>query len=208
MSGSIRFLVKKKGVDRMKENSQPKLGFIGLGIMGHAMATNLQTSGFTLTVWNRSQQKAKSLVDQGAELVNSPAEVARQARIILLCVSDAAAENEIIFGLGGITKTATKRTLIVNLSTTSPKSSRQLVCKLGEFGINMLASPVSGSREGAEQGTLSVMAGGNKFDLKRALPALKAISSKVVHVGDSCGNGQAAKLVNQLLAVGHTWVIC
>lgn len=184
-----------------------RVGFIGLGIMGAGMAANILAAGFGLTVWNRSASRAEGLIGQGAKKGLSPADVAALSDIVFLCVTDEHSVNEVLFGRSGIVEGAVQGTLIVDASTIPPKTSAAHAAQLTRHNISMLDAPVSGSKEGAEQGTLSVMAGGREADFKRAFPVLKAIGSTIVHVGNRCGDGQTVKLVNQLLASGNTLVM-
>jgi len=114
----------------------------------------------------------------------------------------------VLFGPEGVAEGAEANTLIVDTSTIPPLASTAHARRLTQKQLRMLDAPVSGSREGAEKGILSVMVGGSDEDLFRALPVLKTIGSSIVHVGKRCGDGQTVKLVNQLLASGHTLVMC
>ena len=183
------------------------VGFIGLGIMGQGMAANLLAHGFALNVWNRTPAKMEALVDKGARKVESPADLAGASEMVLVCVTDGAAVHEVLFGVRGVVEGARPGTLIIDLSTIDPRASRRHADALHAKGLSMLDAPVSGSKEGADQGTLSIMVGGKKADFEKALPVFEAMGSNIVHVGDRCGDGQTVKLVNQLLAAGHTLVM-
>lgn len=185
-----------------------KIGFIGLGIMGQGMATNILAHGFSLNVWNRTRPKMENLVQQGAESADNPADLAAKSEAVLFCVTDEAAVEQVLFGPDGVTAGARPETLIIDMSTISPQASRRHAAALAEKGFSMLDAPVSGSREGATQGTLSIMVGGAEVDFSRALPIFKTMGQNIVHVGPRCGDGQTVKLVNQLLAAGHTLVMC
>lgn len=185
-----------------------RVGFIGLGIMGAGMAANILAAGYELTVWNRTAVKADGLVGKGAHKGDSPADVAASADIVFICVSDESSVFDVLFGDSGVAVGADAHTLIIDTSTIPPRASAAHAQKLTEKRLSMLDAPVSGSQEGAEQGTLSVMVGGSTADFTHALPILKAIGSSIVHVGSRCGDGQTVKLVNQLLASGNTLVMC
>lgn len=185
-----------------------KIGFIGLGIMGSGMAANVLAKGFDLTVWNRTSSKTQDLVGKGARGARSPAEVAAASSIVLICVTDENAVYEVLFGSQGVVEGARPETLIVDMSTIAPQASSDHAATLAARGLSMLDAPVSGSKEGADQGTLSIMAGGDESDFERALAVLEAMGSTIVHVGKRCGDGQTVKLVNQLLASGNTLVMC
>jgi 3-hydroxyisobutyrate dehydrogenase len=183
------------------------VGFIGLGIMGKGMAANLLAKGFVLNVWNRTPSKMDALVLEGARGAESPADLAGASEMVLICVTDEAAVHEVLFGSGGVVEGARPGALIIDLSTIDPRASRRHADALNAKGLSMLDAPVSGSKEGADQGTLSIMVGGQKKEFEKALPVFESMGSNVVHVGERCGDGQTVKLVNQLLAAGHTLVM-
>lgn len=185
-----------------------KVGFIGLGIMGQGMAANILAADYELTVWNRSAPKAEGLIRNGARRGHSPADVAVSSDILFICVTDENSVSDVLFGRSGVVEGAREHTLIVDVSTIPPQASVAHAEQLAGMNFSMLDAPVSGSKEGADQGTLSVMAGGDVADFNRALPILNTIGSSVVHVGSKCGDGQTVKLVNQLLASGNTLVMC
>ena len=189
---------------------QVQVGFLGTGVMGAPMAACLLRSGFSVSVWNRTADKCQPLQAQGAKVMSSPVAVAAAAEILILCLSDTAAIDEVLFGAEGVVTAPADQLrdlLIIDMSTVSPAASRECSDKLAGHGIAMLDAPVSGSREGACQGTLSIMVGGSgeKFDQVR--PLLAAMGTTLVHVGERCGDGQTVKLVNQLLASGHTLIM-
>lgn len=177
-----------------------KAGFIGLGIMGRGMAHNLLKAGFPLTVWNRTAGKADSLVAAGAKLAGSPAEVAAQSDITVICVSDTPDVEAVILGKGGVMEGAKPGSVVVDCSTISPIATRKLNAALAEKGVSMLDAPISGGSEGAANGTLSIMVGGEAAVFERAMPLFKAMGKTITHVGKS-GAGQTVKLVNQILVV-------
>ncbi len=185
-----------------------KVGLIGLGIMGSGMADNLLAKGFELSVWSRTISKTDKIVTRGAHRAESPARLAATSDIILICVTDAGAVSDVLFGTEGVVESAAPGTLIIDTSTIEPQASSFHAEKLLKKKLAMLDAPVSGSKEGADQGTLSIMVGGNEKELERARPVLQAIGTSVIHVGDRCGDGQTVKLVNQLLASGNTMVMC
>ncbi len=191
-------------------NAQVKVGFLGIGVMGEPMAACLLRRGFSVSVWNRTADKCQSLQEQGAQRMSSPAEVAAVADIIILCLSDAAAIDEVLFGADGVVYSPARQPselLVIDMSTVSPAASRECSEKLAGYGISMLDAPVSGSREGACQGTLSIMVGGPSEYFDQVRPLLAAMGTTLVHVGERCGDGQTVKLVNQLLASGHTLIM-
>lgn len=184
-----------------------KIGFIGLGIMGRGMTHNLLKAGFPVTVWNRTISKMEPLVTVGAQAGRDPADVATRSDIVITCVSDTPDVEAVILGENGIIKGIKAGGLVIDCSTISPMLTRQLAAKLAEVGAAMLDAPVSGGSEGAAQGTLSIMVGGEAKDFERALPVFQAIGKKITHVG-SVGAGQTVKLVNQILVVGNALAMC
>jgi len=180
----------------MKES----LGFIGLGIMGGAMAANLLKAGFDLTVWNRTPSRITPLAQAGAAVGDSPADVAGRSSIVITCVGDTPDVEEVIFGPQGVARGARPGALVVDCSTISPEATRGIAARLNERGIHLLDAPVSGGSEGAARGTLSIMVGGEAAQLERAMPVLQAMGKTITHVGPQ-GAGQMVKLVNQVLVV-------
>lgn len=180
-----------------------KVGFIGLGIMGQGMARNLLKAGFPLTVWNRTAAKMEPLVAAGAQAGQHPADVAARSDIVVICVSDTPDVEAVILGEQGVLAGAGAGSLVIDCSTISPIATRRLAQTLAGRNVAMLDAPVSGGSEGAAQGTLSIMVGGEAKDFERAMPVFEAMGKKITHVGPS-GAGQTVKLVNQILVVGHT----
>jgi len=177
-----------------------RVGFIGLGIMGHAMAQNLLKAGFDLCVWNRTPGRADDLIRAGARGASSPADLASRCQIIFVCVSDTPDVKAVILGETGIIQGAEAGSLVIDMSTISPLATREIADLLREKGIYMLDAPVSGGSEGALQGTLSIMVGGEPEQMERAMPYLLAMGKSITHVGGH-GAGQMVKLVNQILVV-------
>ncbi|MDX1524198.1 MAG: NAD(P)-dependent oxidoreductase [Anaerolineae bacterium] len=183
------------------------VGFVGLGIMGQGMALNLRKAGFPLTVWNRTASKAEPVVDAGATLGSSPAEVAEKSDIIVVCVSDTPDVEAVVLGDDGIIEGARPGSLMIDCSTISPIATKAIAAKLAEKKIAMLDAPISGGSEGAVRGTLAIMVGGAAQDFERALPVFEAMGKTITHVGET-GAGQTVKLVNQVLVVGNALAMC
>jgi 3-hydroxyisobutyrate dehydrogenase len=180
----------------MKES----VGFIGLGIMGGAMAANLLKAGFDLTVWNRTPGRITPLAEAGAAVADGPADVAARSDIIVTCVSDTPDAEAVILGPGGVIEGARPGALVIDCSTISPEATKTIAARLKERGVHLLDAPVSGGSEGAAKGTLSIMLGGDAAQVSRAMPVLQAMGKTITHVGGQ-GAGQMAKLVNQVLVV-------
>lgn len=179
-----------------------RVGFIGLGIMGRGMANNLLKAGFSVRVWNRTASRMDPFVEAGAEAGSSPADVAAHSDIIVTCVSDTPDVEAVILGENGVIHGVSAGDLVIDCSTISPKVTREIAAKLNEKGAHMLDAPISGGSEGAAQGTLSIMIGGEAAQVERAMPVLQAMGKTITHVGDQ-GAGQMVKLVNQILVVGN-----
>jgi len=177
-----------------------KIGFIGLGIMGGGMAHNLLKAGFDVTVWNRTAVRMEPLIAAGAKAGSSPADVAAQSDVILVCVSDTPDVEAVILGADGVIAGAKAGSLVVDHSTISPTATKAIAATLAAKGVQMLDAPISGGSEGAAKGTLSIMVGGDAAQFARALPVFQAMGKTITHVGGT-GAGQTVKLVNQILVV-------
>ena len=178
-----------------------RIGFVGLGIMGQGMAHNLLKAGFPLRVWNRTAARMDSLIEAGAEAGSSPADVAANSDITIVCVSDTPDVERVVLGEDGILQGANAGSLVIDCSTISPQATREIAARLAEQKVHMLDAPISGGSEGAANGTLSIMVGGPSAQFDRALPAFEAMGKTITHVGDT-GAGQTVKLVNQVLGGG------
>lgn len=175
-----------------------RLGFIGLGIMGRGMAANLIAAGHRVTVWNRTRSRAEGL---DAATVEHPQDVGPESDVVFICVSDTPDVDEVVFGDFGVIHGMTEGDILVDHSTISPVETRRFAAQAAELGIEWIDAPVSGGSEGAEKGTLAVMAGGPSQALDVVRPYMDAYSKSIVHVGDEAGAGQMVKAVNQILVV-------
>jgi 2-hydroxy-3-oxopropionate reductase len=175
-----------------------KVGFVGLGIMGAAMAGNLLEAGHELVVHNRTRTKAEQLMSYGARVADSPREVAEVSDIIITMLPGPPEVEEVVAGQGGLLEGAREGALIVDMSTSSPLLARQLVHSAREWGVRMLDGPVSGGDVGARDGTLSIMVGGEDEDFERARTLFEVMGETVVHVGGT-GAGQVVKACNQIV---------
>ena len=176
------------------------IGFVGLGIMGHGMAENLVDAGIETAVWNRTAGRADDLVAAGAVLLPSPADVAAQCDVVMVCVSDTPDVDAVVFGDQGIATALRPGGLIVDHSTISPEATKRFAEKVSQLGGHWLDAPVSGGSEGAVNGTLSIMIGGDADQVARAMPYLEVVGATITHVGPT-GAGQLVKAVNQILVV-------
>ncbi len=180
-------------------------GVIGLGAMGAPMARHLAAAGLLHMVWNRTAGKAQTLADATATVVaDSPAQMASVCNVILTCVS---ADEDLIDVVGQLLPEVSAATVVIDTSTVSPATARQLSDRLLEAGAGFVDAPVSGGVEGAQNGTLSVMAGGDSANISRIMPVLEAISASITHMGP-VGSGQATKAVNQVMIAGIAEAVC
>ena len=175
-----------------------KLGYIGIGLMGKPMVLRLLAAGHEVTVWNRSRDKLGPVLEKGAKSAGSPAEVARAADIVMMCVTDQKAAEEVLFSSQGISESEKQGLLIVDFSSIAPASARDFSKRLSARGIGMIDAPVSGGVPGAEKGTLVVMAGGRADHIERARPVVMHLAQRFTHMGNS-GAGQITKLCNQII---------
>ncbi len=175
------------------------LAFIGIGLMGAPMARRLLDAGHQVAVWNRSRDKLAPLVARGARPATSPAEAARGAEAVMICVTDTAAVEEVVFGAGGIAEGIGAGKILIDFSSIRPDATRRFAARLkAERMAGWIDAPVSGGVPGAEQGTLAIMAGGDAADIERARPIVEPLCARFTHMGPS-GAGQTTKLCNQII---------
>ena len=178
------------------------IGFIGLGVMGRPMAKNLIKAGHPLVVYNRSRGAVDEVVAAGAKAAASPAEVARQATIIITMVPDTPDVELVIAGPDGVLSTVQRGAIVIDMSSISPVATQRLANTVAGKGATMLDAPVSGGEIGAINASLSIMVGGDQSAFERARPVLEAMGNKerIVLIGPS-GAGQVCKICNQI-AIG------
>jgi 2-hydroxy-3-oxopropionate reductase len=183
------------------------VGFIGLGLMGRPMALNLIKAGYTLVVHSRSRGPVESLALAGAQVAGSPADVAREATVVITMVPAAPDVELVLAGPNGVFEGVRPGTVLIDMSTISPVVARRLAAEAATRGATLLDAPVSGGDIGAIQGTLSIMVGGEAAALERVRPILNAMGNpeRVIHVGES-GAGQICKVCNQM-AIGGTLAV-
>jgi 3-hydroxyisobutyrate dehydrogenase len=176
-----------------------KLGYLGLGMMGFPMSRRLLNAGYDVAIWNRSAGKAKALIEAGATLATNPREAAVSASIIFMCVTDAAAVEDVVFGADGFATVPGAGKLVVDFSSIHPDKARAIAARLkAANGMSWVDAPVSGGTKGAEEGTLAVMAGGDAADIERIRPYVLAMARRLTHMGPT-GAGQMTKLCNQVI---------
>ena len=177
------------------------LGFVGLGALGLPMAINLQRAGLRLRLHTRSR-KAETHPDlEGAEQCASPAEAAEGVDVLLVCVSDDAAVEAVLFGAGGASGGLRPGSVVLDCSTISPAQAIHCAERLSHQGVAYLDAPVTGGTEGAKAGSLTVLVGGDAAAVQQVQPVLEVIGGTVHHFG-AVGRGQQVKAVNQVLVAG------
>jgi len=187
------------GVRAAEVRNAEKLGYLGLGMMGFPIARRLLNAGYDVTVWNRSSGKAAALVEAGAKAAAHPRDVAATANIIFVCLTDAAAVEQVVFGANGVATASGQGKLVVDFSSIHPEAARAIAARLkAANGMGWIDAPVSGGTMGAEEGTLAVMAGGDAADIERARPYVLAMARRLTHMGPT-GAGQTTKLCNQVI---------
>jgi 2-hydroxy-3-oxopropionate reductase len=189
-----------------------RVGFIGLGIMGQPMARNLLRAGHKLTVMTRTPGKAALFAADNKALgsiyvAETAAEVARECEVIITMVTDTPDVVAVAYGEDGIFSQAKPGTIVIDMSTISPSVTRDLAAKAMQLGVFWLDAPVSGGEKGAIEGTLTIMAGGEAVALDRVKPVLEAMGKRITHFGPA-GNGQAAKLCNQIMVSVNLLAVC
>ena len=179
-----------------------QIGFIGIGVMGRPMTLNLLKAGHDVSTYARHPEKpeVQEVLQAGARLAPSSRAVAIASEVVITMVPNSAQVEEVVAGSNGILDGARKGLIIIDMSTVSPTTSRKLAEAAAAKGAQFLDAPVSGGSQGAEQGTLTIIVGGERAAFERALPVLEAMGKKekIVYVGPS-GSGEIIKIVNNML---------
>ena len=184
-----------------------KIAFIGLGVMGSPMASNL-SKGYSVQGWNRSKRPSvQEAVQAGVEVVPTISEAVKEADLICICVGDVEDVKKVIFGEGGIAAHAKNNSLIIDFSTIGPIAAREIAANLKPHNLRFIDAPVSGGDVGAKNGTLTIMVGGEKDAFQESLPLLERMGKKIVHCGE-VGKGQAVKLCNQVICAINLVAVC
>ena len=180
-------------------NTALRIGFIGTGLIGTPMVQRLLERGLSVSVWNRTRDKAAPLVEFGATLADSPRALAVSCDIVCLCLTNTAAVHDVVFGAQGIDAVLRSGQLLIDLSSIAPDSTRDMAERLASAcGARWIDAPVSGGLPLARAGRLIVFAGGEAEDIARAAPVFEALSQRVTHMGGP-GAGQLAKSCNQMI---------
>jgi 2-hydroxy-3-oxopropionate reductase len=178
-----------------------RIGFIGLGIMGAPMAANLIKAGYQVTGYNRSPAAVHRLAGLGGHAATSIAEAVRNADVLITVLPDTPDVEAVVLGDDGVLANAASGLLHIDMSSISPAAARAIAERAAAVGVRSLDAPVSGGEQGAIEGALSIMVGGEAADVEAARPVLQAMGTTVVHVGPA-GSGQTVKAANQLLVAG------
>lgn len=179
--------------------STPRLGFIGIGLMGAPMTRRLLDAGFDVTVWNRSADKAAALKADGATVAESIAELTQSVDVVMLCLANTAVVEDVVFGEGGVAASGSAGQRLVDFSSSDPAATRDFALRLKEScGMGWVDSPVSGGVAGAEAGDLAIMCGGKADDMAAVEPLLAPLAARVTHMG-AVGSGQVTKVCNQMV---------
>ncbi|MHB8567071.1 MAG: NAD(P)-dependent oxidoreductase [Nitrososphaerales archaeon] len=193
-------------MDEISEN-KPRIGFIGLGIMGKPMASNLLHAGYSVTVYNRSKTSVEELVLKGAASADTPKKLAQQADIVIDMVTDAPDVEQVILQKDGVAELARRGLVVIDMSTNSPETAMSISSQLENRGLEFLDAPVTGGDKGAREGTLTIMVGGKKEIFEKCLVIFKAMGKEIAYMGPS-GAGQATKLCNQAAVAVNALATC
>jgi 3-hydroxyisobutyrate dehydrogenase len=187
-------------------DASARIGFIGLGIMGQSMAGHLLAAGHPLRVYNRTQDKARALVERGATWCDTPGAVAAGSDVVITMVGYPRDVEQVWLGADGILPHA-HRALLIDMTTSSPELAERLAGEAASRGCRALDAPVSGGDVGAREARLSIMAGGERAAFDEALPILQRLGKTIVHTGGA-GTGQHTKMCNQVVIASTIMGVC
>lgn len=176
-----------------------RIGFAGLGLMGSRMSRQFLDKGFPLTVWNRSAERCSPLAERGARVARTPRALAEVSDVVVTCVSDLAAVERVVFAADGVLAAARPGFRYLETSTISPELSRRIAEAFRAKGADALEAPVTGSKLGAERGTLLLMTGGRRETHDELMPVMMAMGAKAIYCGET-GHGSVVKLI------GNTYI--
>jgi 3-hydroxyisobutyrate dehydrogenase len=185
---------------------KPRIGYIGIGIMGQAMTRQLLDQGYRVTAWNREPARLDLVTPHGAVAAASAADVTSHSDIVLICVLNTDAVESCVFGENGVARTGKRGQLLIDFSTADPHRTREMAVRLrDQSGMTWIDAPVSGGPDAARNGTLTVMAGGEPDDIEAIRPLMADIAGNFTHMGP-VGAGQTTKIINQTI-VGTGFVV-
>src|SRR5690625_1376427 len=191
----------------MMTNEQLKIGFIGTGVMGKSMVQNLLNASYEVNIYTRTKEKATELINNGATWSDSIADLANNVHVVITMVGYPHDVEEVYFGAEGIIENAKSETLIIDMTTSSPKLAKQIYDVAKEKNIFSLDAPVSGGDIGAKNATLAIMVGGDEQAYQKALPIFEVLGNNIVWHGEA-GAGQHAKLANQITIASNMIGVC
>jgi 3-hydroxyisobutyrate dehydrogenase len=183
------------------------VGFIGLGVMGKSMAKNLLHAGYPLMVYNRTKEKARELMDLGAEWVDTPKCMASQAHIIITMVGYPSDVEELYLKEDGLIANCRKDTYLIDMTTSTPSLSKRIFTLSSKRGIHALDAPVSGGDLGAREGRLSIMVGGDFSAYEKMVPIFEVLGTNIIYQGEA-GSGQHTKMCNQIALASNMIGVC
>jgi len=178
-----------------------RVGYIGLGAMGGALARHL-LGKYPLNVLDINKAALDAFEQLGAQTASCPAELARDCDIILLCLPRSSNVRDVVFGPAGLAEGLSAGKIVVDQTSGVPSETRDFACRLAALGVSMFDAPVSGAMATAVAGTISIIASGPSDIFEKALPVLKSISPNVFHCGERVGNGQTMKAINNMMNAG------
>ena len=184
-----------------------KIGFIGVGIMGKSMVRNLMKSGFELHIFARNKEKVQDVIDEGAVFHCSIAECVKDVEAVITIVGFPKDVEEVYFDSGNILDSAKKGAYLIDMTTTSPALAEKIYAEGTKRGFKVLDAPVTGGDTGAKNGTLSILAGGDKAVYEECIPLFKAMGTNINYQG-TAGCGQHAKMANQIAIAGTLSGVC
>ena len=187
--------------------TKPRIAFLGLGIMGLPMAGHLLKAGFPLTVYNRTADRAKDLVQAGARQASTPAKAASGADFVISMVTDGPDVEQVLMGTEGAVHGARPGAVFIDMSTISPETAQNMADALSRHRIEFLDAPVSGGDVGARNATLTIMAGGKQEVFEQARPVFEVLGKRLTYIGPA-GSGQVVKACNQAVAAVNLLAVC
>jgi 3-hydroxyisobutyrate dehydrogenase len=190
----------------MPISTQPHIAFIGLGVMGRPMAINLTKAGFTVRAFDINSAAMDAVASEGATKAASPEDAARDADVLITMVVNDAQMRSVLFEPGHAARALKPGSTVIGMSTMSRATVIEIATRLADQGVGYIDAPVSGGEVGAQAGTLSIMAGAPSDVFEEHLPVLCAMGKNVYHIGEAAGDGQAMKMINQLLVCVHNAV--
>ena len=184
-----------------------RIGFIGVGVMGNGMVKNLLSHGYEVSAYTRTRAKALEALEAGAEWRESAADCVRDADAVITMVGFPPDVEEVYFGERGILANARPGTLVIDMTTTSPRLAQRIYTEAADRGLSALDAPVSGGDTGARAGTLAIMVGGDREAFDRAVPIFEAMGKSIRYMG-AAGSGQHTKMANQIAIAGTLAGVC